>query len=156
MPSISRTEAARKDGKYVLNGAKMFISNAPVADSVLVFASVDRTKGMQGISAFIVEKARRASASASTWKKWDCAPRPWARSCFRTVKFRKKIASVAEGAGVAIFNCSMEWERGSILANYLGTMQRQIEVLRQVMPASVSSLVNPSDAFRRWLIASPI
>src|SRR4051812_25188350 len=45
-----RTEAVRKDGKYVLNGAKMFISNAPVADSILVFASVDRSKGMQGIS----------------------------------------------------------------------------------------------------------
>src|SRR5438270_13471924 len=51
-----RCHAQKRNGKYVLNGTKTFITNAPVADVILVFATVDRQKRMHGISAFIVEK----------------------------------------------------------------------------------------------------
>ena len=123
-----RTEAARKDGKYVLNGAKMFISNAPVADSVLVFASVDRTKGMQGISAFIVDKGTPGFSVSKHVEKMGLRTSPMGEIVLQDCEVPEENRVGPEGAGVAIFNCSMEWERGSILANYLGTMQRQIEV----------------------------
>lgn len=51
-----RTRAERRDGGYVLNGTKMFVTNAPVADVAVVFATVDPAKGMWGVTAFIVEK----------------------------------------------------------------------------------------------------
>ena|ERR1700722_2529968 len=51
-----RTTARREGGSYVLNGGKMYITNGPVADVLLVYAKTDREKGAQGISAFIVEK----------------------------------------------------------------------------------------------------
>ena len=51
-----RTTAEKKDGRYVLNGTKMFITNAAIADSVLVFATMDRNKGINGITAFMVDK----------------------------------------------------------------------------------------------------
>ena len=51
-----RTTARREGGHYILNGRKLYITNGPVADVLLVYAKTDRDKGAQGISAFIVEK----------------------------------------------------------------------------------------------------
>ena len=51
-----QTTATEKDGTYFLNGSKIFITNAEVAESIVVFATVDRSKGHKGISAFVVPK----------------------------------------------------------------------------------------------------
>ena len=46
----------KKGDRYVINGSKTFITNAPVADVFVVFANVDRSKKHEGITAFIIEK----------------------------------------------------------------------------------------------------
>ena len=51
-----QTTAAEKDGTYFLNGSKMFITNASVASTLVVFATEDRSKGYKGISSFLVQK----------------------------------------------------------------------------------------------------
>ena len=51
-----QTTATEKDGTYFLNGSKIFITNAEVAESIVVFATLDRSKGHKGISAFVVPK----------------------------------------------------------------------------------------------------
>jgi alkylation response protein AidB-like acyl-CoA dehydrogenase len=51
-----RTTATRRDGTYFLNGSKMFITNAEVAESIVVFATQDRSRGYRGISAFVVPR----------------------------------------------------------------------------------------------------
>ena len=51
-----RTHAVKKGDRYILNGSKILITNAPIADLLLVFASTDKKKGFAGVSAFIVEK----------------------------------------------------------------------------------------------------
>ena len=51
-----QTTATRRDGAYLLNGTKHFITNADVADTMVVFATLDRSQGYRGISAFVVEK----------------------------------------------------------------------------------------------------
>ncbi len=51
-----RTTAVEKDGTYFLNGSKTFITNASVAESIVVFATQDRSKGYKGISAFVVNR----------------------------------------------------------------------------------------------------
>ena len=122
-----RTEAVKKDGRYVLNGTKMFISNAPVADSILVFATVDRSKGLQGVSAFIVDKGTPGFSVSKHVEKMGLRSSPMGEIVLEDCEIPEENRLGAEGAGAAIFNCSMEWERGAILANYLGTMQRQIE-----------------------------
>jgi len=122
-----RTEAVKKDGRYVLNGTKMFITNAPVADSILVFATVDRSKGLQGISAFIVDKGTPGFSVSKHVEKMGLRTSPMGELVLEDCEIADENRLGAEGAGAAIFNCSMEWERGAILANYLGTMQRQIE-----------------------------
>ena len=51
-----RTRADKKGDRYILNGSKMWITNGPVADTLVVYAKTDRTAGARGITAFIVEK----------------------------------------------------------------------------------------------------
>jgi alkylation response protein AidB-like acyl-CoA dehydrogenase len=122
-----RTQAVKRDGKYVLNGTKMFITNAPVADAILVFATADRDKGMQGISAFIVDRDNPGLKTTRHLEKMGLRTSPMAEVILEDCEVSVESRLGPEGAGVAIFNCSMEWERGSILASYLGTMQRQLE-----------------------------
>lgn len=126
-----RAQAVKKDGVYVLNGTKMFITNAPIADVVLVFASVDRSKGMQGISAFIVEKGTPGFSVSRHLDKMGLRTSPMGELVLDDCAIPEANRLGPEGAGVAIFNCSMEWERGSILANCLGTMERQLETCVQ-------------------------
>lgn len=121
-----RTTAVKTDSGYVLNGAKTFITNAPIADAILVFATLDRQKGMQGISAFIVDRGT-PGLSTRHLDKMGLRTSPMAEVVLEDCKVPLENRLGPEGAGVAIFNCSMEWERGAILASYLGTMQRQIE-----------------------------
>ena len=52
-----RTTAVRKGDRYILNGSKTFVTNGPVADLIVTFATVDKSKGMSGVSAFLVEKS---------------------------------------------------------------------------------------------------
>jgi alkylation response protein AidB-like acyl-CoA dehydrogenase len=122
-----RSQALRRNGGYVLNGTKVFITNAPVADSVLVFATVDRSKGIQGISAFLVDKGTAGFTVSRHVDKMGLRTSPMGEIVLQDCEIPEENRLGPEGAGVAIFNCSMEWERGSILANYLGTMQRQVE-----------------------------
>ena len=122
-----RTQAVKKDGCYVLNGTKMFITNAPIADAVLVFATVDRAKGMEGISAFIVEKGTPGFSVSRKLDKMGLRTSPMGEVILEDCQVPEANRLGPEGVGVAIFNCSMEWERGGILASYLGTMERQLE-----------------------------
>ncbi len=122
-----RTTAVKKDGRYILNGTKMFITNAPIADSVLVFATLDRSRGMQGISAFIVENGTPGFTVSRKFEKMGLRTSPMGEVVLEDCEVPECHRLGPEGAGVAIFNCSMEWERGGILASYLGTMERQLE-----------------------------
>src|SRR5580658_8959975 len=63
-----RTRADRKGDRYVLNGTKMWITNGPVADTMVVYAKTDRTAGARGITAFIVENGFKGFG---TGKKLD-------------------------------------------------------------------------------------
>jgi hypothetical protein len=122
-----RTRVERKDDGYVLNGTKLYITNAPVADVVLVFAAHPGKSKMAGISAFLVEKGTPGFTVTRGLDKMGLRTSPMGEvvldDCF--VPADNRLGS--EGAGMAIFNSSMTWERSCILASALGTMQRQLE-----------------------------
>ena len=122
-----RTRAEKRDGGYILNGSKMFVTNAPVADLALVFATVDASKGMWGITAFMVEKGTPGFTISRNIDKMGLRTSPMGElillDCF--VSEENRIGP--EGAGAGIFNSSMEWERSCILASNLGVMERQLE-----------------------------
>jgi alkylation response protein AidB-like acyl-CoA dehydrogenase len=122
-----RTTAERKGDKYVLNGSKVFVTNGPVADVVMVSATVDRSQGQRGITAFLVEKDAPGFVVANKLEKMGIRTSPMAELYFDNCEIPVENRLGAEGAGSTVFNFSMTWERGCILANAVGAMQRVLE-----------------------------
>jgi alkylation response protein AidB-like acyl-CoA dehydrogenase len=124
--SLSAT-AERRGDRYILNGSKIFVTNGPIADVVLVFASVDRTKGVAGISAFLVEKSSPGFSVARQIEKMGLRTSPMAELFFDGCEVPVENRIGNEGAGASLFTHSMSWERGCILASAVGSMQRMLE-----------------------------
>ncbi|HWH36044.1 MAG TPA: acyl-CoA dehydrogenase family protein [Acidimicrobiales bacterium] len=121
------TLVEQRGDRYVLDGTKTFITNAPVADVIVVFATSAPGRGFGGASAFLVERGTPGL---------EIGP-PLAKMGLRTIPMGEVRLSGCEvpaenrlgpaGAGLAIFNHSMDWERSYILAGAVGTMQRQLD-----------------------------
>jgi alkylation response protein AidB-like acyl-CoA dehydrogenase len=122
-----RTRAERTDDGYVLNGTKMFVTNAPIADLAIVFATVDPNKGMWGITAFLVESETPGFSISRAIPKMGLRTAPMAELILDDCYLPEENLLGTEGAGAKIFNSSMEWERSCILASHLGAMERQLE-----------------------------
>lgn len=122
-----RTLAEPCGDHYLLNGTKTFVSNAPVADLFLVFASVDRGKGVLGITGFLVERGTPGFRVGKTIEKMGLTTSPMAELVFEDCRLPAESRLGREGRGAQIFNDSMEWERSCILAGCLGAMERQLE-----------------------------
>jgi alkylation response protein AidB-like acyl-CoA dehydrogenase len=122
-----RTLAERKDDSYILNGAKTFVTNAPVADLFVVYATIDRALGPMGVTAFIVERDTPGLILGKKLEKMGLRTSPMAEIVFQDCRVPVENRLGREGRGVEIFECSMEWERGCILGSFLGVMRRQLE-----------------------------
>jgi len=122
-----RTRCEKQGDNYILNGTKMFVTNAQVADVYAAYATLDPEWGPMGICGFIVEKDFPGVSVSKKIEKMGLRTSPMAEIIFENCKVPAANLLGREGRGVDVFNCSMEWERGSILASCLGTMKRQIE-----------------------------
>ncbi len=122
-----KTRAERKGDRVILNGSKTFITNATYADMVIVFATLDPSKGPAGISAFIVEKGTPGFTISRKLHKMGLRTSPMAELSFVDCEVPAENQLGKDGAGPAIFTASMEWERICILASHLGVMQRLLE-----------------------------
>ncbi len=121
------TRAERRDDGYVLNGSKMFVSNAPVADMALVFATVNPARKMWGVTGFLVEKGTPGFTVSKPIEKMGLRTAPMAELIFEDCFIPLENRLGPEGAGSNIFNDSMEWERSCILGSHVGAMERQLE-----------------------------
>ena len=122
-----RTTAERKDDQYILNGSKIYATNAPVADVMLVFATVDASKGPRGVTAFLVEKGTPGLSVGSKLDKMGLRTSPMAELFFDNCPVPEASRLGQEGAGPDLFTRAMTWERGSILASAVGSMERLLE-----------------------------
>jgi alkylation response protein AidB-like acyl-CoA dehydrogenase len=122
-----RTTASQKGNGYVLNGTKTFITNAPIADVFVVFASTDPNLGFAGISAFLVDRDTPGVEIGRPFHKMGLRTSPMSEIVFAECEVNEDALLGPRGAGMAIFNNSMDWERSFILASAVGTMQRQLE-----------------------------
>jgi alkylation response protein AidB-like acyl-CoA dehydrogenase len=123
-----RTRAERRDGGYVLNGSKMFVTNAPVADLAVVFATVDPAKGSWGVSAFLVEMGTPGFRVGRNLEKMGLRTAPMGELILTDCYIPASNRLGPEGIGAHIFNSAMEWERSCILATHVGAMEHQLEV----------------------------
>ena len=121
------TRAKRVDDGYVLNGTKMFVTNAPVADVHLVFATVDPAKGVGGVTAFLVDKGTVGLKVSRNIEKMGLRTSPMGEIILEDCVVPLESRLGREGAGSSIFNSSMEWERSCILGSHVGAMERQLE-----------------------------
>jgi alkylation response protein AidB-like acyl-CoA dehydrogenase len=122
-----KARAKRVDGGYVLKAEKHYITNAPVADFAVVFASTNPDAKQWGISAFFVENGTDGFTRGSNRDKMGLKTSPFGELYLDECFVPEKDRLGPEGAGVSIFTRSMESERGYILSSQLGAMQRQLE-----------------------------
>ncbi len=122
-----RTRARREGEHYVLSGTKTFVTNAPVADVFVAYATVNPALGATGITAFIVERDTPGLIVDRKLDKMGLRTSPMAQVVFDGCRIPVEQRLGREGRGVLIFECSMEWERGCILASCLGVMRRQLD-----------------------------
>lgn len=122
-----RTTAERRGDAYVLTGEKQFITNAPVADVLLVYASVQGRPGMTGLSAFLVDAGTPGLRVTSGFQKMGLRTSPMGELAMTDCVVPATSRLGPEGAGTAIFNSSMEWERSCLFASSVGAMRRQLD-----------------------------
>ena len=126
--SFSLSTKAEKHGeRYRLTGTKTFITNAPLADLFLVFATLNKTRGFMGITAFLIDKNMPGLSLGPPIEKLG----------LRTAQFGKVILDECdvgpeqrlgrEGNGGVVFTHAMNWERVAILASHVGMLERQVE-----------------------------
>ena len=122
-----RSRAERKGDRYIINGSKTFITNAPMADMIIVFANLDPTKGKAGVTGFIVDKGTPGFSISKKLHKMGLRTSPMAELALVDVEVPVENLLGKEGGGSAIFTASMEWERICIMSAKLGAMQRLLE-----------------------------
>ena len=122
-----KTTAVKDGDRYILNGSKMFISNAPIADILLIFARTDKTKGFGGISAFIVEKGFPGFSVGKPLEKMGLKTAPIGEVILQDCPVPVENRLGKEGMASAIFNSEMDWERCCLFATQLGVMEYQVE-----------------------------
>ncbi len=122
-----RTRATKIDGGWRLDGTKMFITNAPVADVFVVFATEDPAKGAFGLSAFLVDRDVAGVEVGQPFKKMGLRTSLLSEVILEGCEIPDTCLLGRKGNGMAIFNHSMRWERSCVLASAIGTMERHVE-----------------------------
>ncbi len=122
-----RARAVRADGGYVLNGTKTFVTNGPIADMAVVFATVNPDRGRWGVTAFLVDTGTPGFSVSEPIEKMGLRTSPMSELVLQDCFVPEDARLGKEGAGVSVFNSSMEWERSCILAAHVGAMERQVE-----------------------------
>src|SRR5215813_9389044 len=122
-----RTRAEKCPGGYRLTGVKTMITNAPVADLAVIFASTNPQRGMWGVTAFLIEKGTPGFSASRDIDKMGLRTATMGELALEDCFVPEANRLGAEGAGGRLFQSSMEWERVCILASHLGAMERQLE-----------------------------
>ena len=122
-----RTRVEKVSAGYMLNGAKIYVTNAPVADLFAVYATIDAKIGVMGICGFVIERDTTGLSVSRKMDKMGLRTSPMAEIVMKDCRVTADALLGREGRGAEVFSCSMAWERASILATCLGTMRRQIE-----------------------------
>lgn len=122
------TKAQKTEDGYVLSGSKVFISNGPIADVVIVFGlSNPNARRLDGVSCFIVEKETAGLERCRAVEKMGLCSLQNGELVFNDCQVSASALLGREGQGGIIFNESMEWERSLMPAAHLGTLERVIE-----------------------------
>jgi L-prolyl-PCP dehydrogenase len=122
-----KTTADRVGSEYVLNGTKSFITNAPVADLFLIYATTSPERKVFGISAFLLPRDTAGLSVTPERAKTGLRTSPWGTIYLDNCRIPESARLGPEGSGASLFAESMIWERGCLFAYYVGAMERSLE-----------------------------
>jgi isovaleryl-CoA dehydrogenase len=125
------TRATRKGDRYVLNGSKMWITNGPVAETLVVYAKTDPEAGARGITAFIVERGMKGFAQGPKLDKLGMRGSDTSELVFADCEVPEENVLGKVGKGVHVLMSGLDYERVVLSAGPLGLMQAALDV---VMP----------------------
>ncbi|KAL4444700.1 hypothetical protein ABPG77_002517 [Micractinium sp. CCAP 211/92] len=118
-----RCRADKKDGYYVLNGTKMWITNGPIASTLIVYAKTDTAAGPHGITAFIVEKGMPGFSTAQKLDKLGMRGSDTCELLFENCEVPEENVLGEEHKGVYVLMSGLDYERLVLSAGPLGIMQ---------------------------------
>jgi isovaleryl-CoA dehydrogenase len=124
-----KLRAERRAGRYVLNGTKMWITNGPDADTVVVYAKSDPAAGAKGISAFIVEKHFPGYSPGQKLDKLGMRGSNTCELVFRECEVPEENVLGGIGQGVRILMSGLDYERAVLAAGPLGIMQACMDLV---------------------------
>ncbi len=118
-----RTTAMKKGGRYVLNGSKMWITNGPDADTLVIYAKTDPAAGSRGMTAFIVEKTFPGFSTGPKLDKLGMRGSNTAELIFQDCEVPEENVLGPVGRGVNVLMSGLDYERAVLAAGPLGIMQ---------------------------------
>ena len=114
-----KLRAEKRNGYYVLNGTKFWITNGPDADTLVVYAKTDPEAGSKGITAFIVEKTMKGFSTSKHFDKLGMRGSNTAELIFEDVEVPFENVLGAEGKGVRVLMSGLDYER--VVLSGIGT-----------------------------------
>ncbi|WP_119303511.1 isovaleryl-CoA dehydrogenase [Dongia deserti] len=124
-----RLKAERRGNRYVLNGTKMWITNGPNADIIVLYAKTDADAGPKGITTFIVETKTKGFQVAQKLDKLGMRGSNTGELVFDECEVPAENVLQAEGKGVNVLMSGLDYERAILAAGPLGIMQAAMDAV---------------------------
>jgi isovaleryl-CoA dehydrogenase len=164
-----RLRADRRGDRYVLNGNKMWITNGPDADVLVVYAKTDPQAGPRGITAFLVEKGFPGFSTAQKLDKLGMRGSNTCELVFEDCEVPEENVLGQVGRGVNVLMSGLDYERAVLAAGPLGIMQACLDVVLpyvherkqfgqpigefQLMQAKIADMYTVMNAARAYVYA---
>ena len=126
-----KLRAERRGDRYVLNGTKLWITNGPSADLLIVYAKTDPAAGKHGITAFLIETGFKGFSVAQKLDKLGMRGSETGELLFRDCEVPADNVLGEVGGGVKVLMSGLDYERAVLAAGPLGIMQAAVDM---VMP----------------------
>jgi isovaleryl-CoA dehydrogenase len=124
-----KTRAEKKGDRYVLNGSKMWITNGPVAETLVVYAKTDPNAGTRGITAFLIEQGMKGFKPAQKLDKLGMRGSDTSELVFEDCEVPEENVLGSVGRGANVLMSGLDYERVVLAAGPLGIMHAALDVV---------------------------
>jgi len=124
-----KLRADKKGDRYILNGSKMWITNGPSADTMIIYAKTDVDAGPKGITAFLVEKDFKGFSVAQKLDKLGMRGSETGELVFQDCEVPEENVLGEVGKGVNVLMSGLDYERAVLAAGAIGIMQAAMDVV---------------------------
>ncbi|MET3352546.1 UNVERIFIED_ORG: isovaleryl-CoA dehydrogenase [Xanthobacter viscosus] len=124
-----RTRADKKGDRYILNGSKMWITNGPIAETLVVYAKTDPAAGPKGMTAFLVEKGFKGFSTAQKLDKLGMRGSDTGELVFQDCEVPEENVLGVVGKGVNVLMSGLDYERAVLAGGPTGIMQACMDIV---------------------------